>query len=121
MTEYISYFDETGKITGTSYSQSATMQMIKALATVPFVDGNWFGKDVYVLNGAVVDRPINPTTVSGLALESVPVPATVIVNGVSYQTDDSFIEFDFNQPGTYAVKVVAWPYLDKEFSIENPA
>ena len=121
MNEYISYYDETGRITGMSYSQPSTMPMIKECTTDPFVNGNWFGKDVYVLNGEVVDRPENPTTLVGQVLENVPVPATVIINGTNYETNVSRVELGFSQPGTYAVKVVAWPYLDKEFSVENPA
>lgn len=121
MNEYISYYDETGRITGMSYSQSATMPMIKNLTPDPFVEGNWWGKDVYVLNGKVVERPANPTILVGQALENVPVPATVVINGVSYETNESRVELGFNHPGTYAIKVVAWPHLDKEFSVENPA
>ena len=117
----ISFYDERGEFKSSLTGDVAVIELTKELTEDPWVDGDWFGKPFYVLDGDVLPRPENPTTVSGLALENVPIPATVIVNGVSYQTDDSFIEFDFNQPGTYAVKVIAWPYLDKEFSIENPA
>lgn len=117
----ISYYDKDGRITGELSGDAVAINLTKELTTQSWVDGMWFWKPVYVLDGEVVDRPENPATVSGSALENVPVPATIIINGTSYDTNESRVELGFSQPGTYDVKVVAWPYLDKEFTVENPA
>ena len=133
----ISFYNERGQITGelsgnaVEYEKDG-IERIRPIITTPglppfptakrlWVEGAWWGKPVYVVDGEVVSRPENPAVVSDQKLENVPVPATVIVNGTSYETNESTVELGFNQPGTYTVKVVAWPYLDKEFIIENPA
>ena len=117
----ISFYDSTGRITGQSDFPPSIEQMIKELTPDPWVDGAWFGKPVYVLSGEVTPRPVNPVTLSGFTLNNVPVPATVKINDTSYETNESQVELGFNLPGTYKVLVSAWPYLDKEFQIENPA
>lgn len=117
----ISFYNSRGEVTGVVSGDECVLTTTKELSETPWVYGDFFGKPVYVLNGEVVSRPENPATVSGQTLENVPAPATVIVNGTRYETNESRVELGFSQPGTYAVKVVAWPHLDKEFSIENPA
>lgn len=117
----ISFYNERGEIISVLTGDSPVLDLTKELSQDPWVEGEWYGQPVYVLNGEVVPRPENPTIVSGQTLENVPVPATVIINGVRYETNESRVELGFSQPGTYAVRVVAWPYLDKEFTVENPA
>lgn len=117
----ISFYNERGEFTSSLSGDPGVVETTKQLTTDPWIEGEWYGKPFYALNGEAVARPENPTTVSGQALENVPVPATVIINGVSYETNESRVELGFSQPGTYAVKVVAWPHLDKEFNVENPA
>lgn len=117
----ISFYNARGEFTSTLSGDAPVIELTKQMTTDPWVEGEWFGKPFYALNGEAVPRPENPTTVSGQTLENVPVPATVIINGTSYETNVSTVELGFSQPGTYAVKVVAWPHLDKEFSVENPA
>jgi hypothetical protein len=119
--ETISYYLPNGAITGILKADPKSMELNKQVATDPYIDGEWDCQVYYVTNNQATLRPENPTTVSGQILENVPVPATVIVNGTSYETSESRVELGFSQPGTYAVKVVAWPHLDKEFSVENPA
>jgi hypothetical protein len=121
MNQYISFYDSTGKITGMAGVEEAILPMIKEHTQAPFVDGAWLDMPVYVLNGEVVNRPENPTTISGFVLSNVPVPSTIKINSVSYEASESEIELSFNLPGTYAVTVSTWPYLDKEFQVENPA
>jgi hypothetical protein len=117
----ISFYNARGEFTSMLSGDEPVIELTKQMSTDDWVDGEWYGKPFYVLTGEVVPRPENPATVSGQTLENVPVPATVIVNGTSYETNESIVELGFSQPGTYAVKVVAWPYLDKEFQVENPA
>lgn len=115
----ISFYSSRGEITGVVSGDECMLSTTKELSEIPWVEGDFWGKPIYVINGEVTNRPDNPTTVSGQTLENVPVPTTVIINGTSYETNEPEVELGFSQPGTYAVKVVAWPYLDKEFVIEN--
>jgi hypothetical protein len=117
----ISFYNFRGEFTSTLGGDPGFVETTKQLSTDSWVEGDWNTKLFYVLDGMAVPRPENPTTISNEALENVPVPATVIINGVSYETNESRVELGFSQPGTYDVKVVAWPYLDKEFSVENSA
>ena len=126
MTTHISFYDSTGKITGMASSEPAVMEMLKEQSvnipnSQPFVDGEWFGKSVYVANGAVTDRPACPAHLSGNTLNGLPVPCEIKVNDSTYHCDETSATLLFNQPGTYAIKVIAWPYLDGEFEIVNPA
>jgi hypothetical protein len=117
----ISFYNARGEVTGVVSGDLSVITTTKELSENPWVDGDYLNKPVYVLNGEVLNRPDNPATVSGLTLENVPVPTTLIINGTSYEINESTVELEFNQPSTYSVVLKSWPYLDKEFVIENPA
>ena len=74
----------------------------------------------YVSAGDVTARPDCPATLEGSQLTGLPVPSVITINGVAYPCGDETAELEFDQPGSYQVVVSAWPYLDKEFTIENP-
>lgn len=115
------YDPQTGKIDSVISGDEAAVQTTIETLEEPWVEGDWFEKGKYVLNGEVVDQPVNPTTLSWLTLNNVPVPATVWIDSSEYQTNESTVELEFSFPGKHKVKVVAFPYLDAEFEIENPA
>jgi hypothetical protein len=71
----------------------------------------------WVQDGAVVPRPANPATLSGLTLMSLPSPCTVVVEGVNHTCTDATCDLSFSQAGTYTVKVLAWPMLDATFEV----
>ena len=124
MTTHISFYDATGKITGMASAEPAVMEMLKEHSVnisnaQPFVEGDWAGKDVYVVNGTVTDRPACPAMLIENTLNNLPVPCEIKVNDATYQCTESSATLSFNQPGTYAIKIIAWPYLDGEFSIVN--
>jgi len=117
----ISFYNASGKITSELTGDKAVIDLTKELTTDLWVEGAWFNKPFYVVDDEVLPQPENPTVLVNQTLTNVPVPATVIINGISYETNEAQVELGFTQPGTYTVKVIAWPYLDKEFVIENPA
>lgn len=71
----------------------------------------------YVKGGAIVERPVNPTTLVGMTLANVPAPCTVTVEGADHACDDTTVDLSFSHPGTYQVKVSAWPMLDAIFEV----
>lgn len=121
----ITFYDTTGKITGTAYFKDDLADMIKSAegSTHPHVDGNHFAdRDTkYVLDGILADRPANPATLTGLELTALPVPCTISINAATYPCAEDHATLSFGLPGTYKVTVKAFPMLDKEFSIAYPA
>ena len=65
----------------------------------------------YILNGAVTERPASPVSRTGLTLLDVPTGSTLRINGVSYPAEGT-VELDFTYPGTYALRVECFPFLD---------
>lgn len=74
----------------------------------------------YVAAGVVTPRPSNPATLAGMTISNLPIPSVIQINAASYPCTDNFAILTFTQPGTYAVTVKSWPYLDKSFSIVQP-
>ena len=75
----------------------------------------------YVLNGTILERPANPTTITGMKLLNVPNPSTVTIDGASpHQVTDGEVDLSFTQPGTYTVVVSSWPALDATFQVTQP-
>lgn len=75
----------------------------------------------YVQNDKATPRPAQPTALDGTTLRGIPGPSTVYINTEPYPCDDQTVELEFDQPGTYTVRVEVWPYLDKEFTVEVKA
>lgn len=117
----ITFYEPDGSITGTLQGDLVVIDLNKEITQENWIDGLWDCKKYYVLNGEAVLRPENPTTLTGFLLENVPVPSKLFINTAEYTTEESSIELEFDQPGFYKIKLVSWPYLPKEFLIENPA
>lgn len=117
----VSLYDSTGRIHTILTGDAVGIQNTLDNITDGWVEGAWDTRNKYVSNGEVFDRPANPTTQSGLTLSNVPVPSTLQIGNQRYETNEPTVELEFNLPGTYVVKVFSWPYLDKEFTVENPA
>ena len=74
----------------------------------------------YVHNGQILPRPTQLTALTGLTLTNLPTPCQIIIDDTSYDgVDESTVELEFDTEGTHNIKVVAFPYLDKEFTIET--
>lgn len=82
----------------------------------------------YVDGGLIVNRPtmpctINKTTITAdstdtAIISNLPEPCTVTFKGQEYEVTDGTFGFTADLPGTYAVKVEAWPHLDATFTVE---
>ncbi len=75
----------------------------------------------YVLDGAVVPRPVMGAAVKGSTLKGVLAGSTINIEGQEYMADGTDIELEFSLAGEHTAKVSLWPYVDQEFIIENPA
>lgn len=121
MTNVITQYDpDTGEMDAVLSADTPIIESTKA-ANPYWIDGQWDGDTHYVVDGEAVPRPENPTTLDGMTLRNVPVPATLTINETEYQTDSDTVELGFDYPGTYRVIVRAFPYLDKELTIEDTA
>ena len=84
-----------------------------------YVQGIWDGETYYVENGQATPRPSNPATLDGLILSNLPVPCQIYINNTMYECDEATVELELTYSGKYKIRVVAFPYLDGEFEIEN--
>jgi hypothetical protein len=110
--------DSTGKIIVTGTIPPSMIALQKPPAGGSVVEGAGNPATQYVANGAIVARPANPSTLSGMTISNVPHPSTVTIAGANPQTvTDGVVDLSFTQPGTYAVVVSAWPMLDATFSV----
>jgi hypothetical protein len=111
------FADATGRITQCFWMPRwmVDIQTAPAGGSVVISDGHW--ETDFVKEGAVVARPANPTTLEGMMLKNVPAPCMVTVEGVDHACTDTTVELSFSHPGTYTVKVDAWPMLDATFEV----
>lgn len=109
--------DATGKI---SYWGNMPLHMIE-LQPVPdghaLVHGYGEAETHYVLNGALVARPANPATLDGMTIKGLPVPCTITIEGTEHACTDAQCDLEFSHPGSYEVRVVAFPWLDGVFEV----
>lgn len=117
----ISFFNERGEITSTLTSDAVSIAANKEHFPGTWVDGDWRDQQVYVLSGKVKPRPENTARLVGSQLVNVPVPSTIHIDDAEYPCDEPTVDLEFPQPGTYKIRVEAWPHQDKEFTYENPA
>jgi hypothetical protein len=75
------------------------------------------GDSHYVVDGVVTERPANPATLNGMTLANLPVPCTIRINSAEYPCNDTTAELTFDYPATYAIRVMAFPYLDASFEV----
>jgi hypothetical protein len=81
------------------------------------VDSPPSGDTHYVLDGQVVERPQNPTQLSGMTLTAVPVGSAITIAGTDYACDDGTADLHFDQPGSYIVTVKCWPMQVATFQV----
>jgi len=120
MNIYTTFHDASGRITGTLQSDADTAKLNRKL-NPNFVAGKFDPDTHYVKDGVATARQANPAKLTGLSITGLPKPSVVTVEGVDYDVTDGQADLSFDQPGTYTVRVSSWPYLNKEFKVENPA
>lgn len=71
----------------------------------------------YIVGGQARARPANPAARQGQNLYNLPAPCQITINGKVYDCPDTTAALDFTYPGTYHVRVSAFPFLDAEFEL----
>jgi hypothetical protein len=120
--QYVVYETSTGTIRS---SGVAPEEMVAIQANA--------GESTLVITGLVLDTThyvniaANPpvvvplmtitATLTGLDLVGVPMPCTVIIDGISYTVTDGTAELSFGSPGTYTVRVEALHYIPREYEV----
>jgi hypothetical protein len=59
----------------------------------------------YVGDGVLMDKTPGQAVLDGMTIKSLPIPAWVTIEGVTYEVTDGEAELEFTQPGTYAVQI----------------
>lgn len=122
MNKDITIYDvKTGKIKGFISGYYKNIEESIKVFNYTYIDGIYSEHEYYVVGGKPVKRKENPSILTGLNLTKVPVPSKIYINNVEYESNEDKVELSFNHPGTYKIRIESWPYLDKEFTIENPA
>ncbi len=114
------FYDATGHILGVMRGPLESVEATAEVTGSPFVEGEGNPDLQYVRERVLVSRPESPVVLEGLTLSRLPVPCVIRIGDVGYPTEEPVAELEFSQPGTYRVVIEAWPYLNKEFEIENP-
>lgn len=129
-TEYVTvtfYIPETGMIFGTRSGQKASID----LEDLPYIAGSHSDTRDYIdvsgQNPQAKLRPImqvhqGKTTITAhgddlMTLSGLPKPSTVMVGAEAYNVPDGVLEWATLMPGTYRIRIEAWPYLDWESEV----
>jgi hypothetical protein len=113
-TEYNSTTGQIGGVHGGYPDAESVLPQIFMPGMDSIVAGEYDNRTHYILNGEPTERPTQSTTLDGRTLTGLPIPATLHINDETYEVDDGTAELDFILPGTYRLKVVAWPFKDWE-------
>jgi hypothetical protein len=122
---YVVYSKTNGKIRRTLQSTDVDIAANHDMQTEAYIEGSAHVLDDYVVDGEVRPRPqmettLTPTT-DGCTLSNLPAPCILKINCTDYPCETTEEDIVFDQPGTYEIKITAWPYHDKEFTYEYTA
>ncbi|MFT9637293.1 hypothetical protein ACMZ49_08275 [Alcaligenes phenolicus] len=115
----ITFYNENGRITGCLSGPPGVINANKELSAESWVEGKYSGEIYYVFEGAIRERRDMDVVFEDGVLRNLPIPCEVSINDKVYVVGDGNAELVFDQPGVYSLRVSAWPFLDKEFEVEN--
>ncbi|MCY0916238.1 hypothetical protein [Massilia antarctica] len=80
--------------------------------------GDIDGRTHYVRDGHKHVRPESSALLAGRDLTRLPMPCEVVINDKTYPCGEGCATLNFNLPGLYSVRIVAFPFLDALFEIQ---
>jgi hypothetical protein len=105
-------YTPSGEITSVlSCDAAIAPQIIEANTSLPYVQivAPVSPEAYYAPGGVLTARPASTTHLVGDLLKGVPTGATVVIEGQEYTADGTDIVLEFEHPGTYLIKVNAFP------------
>ena len=120
-------YDSNGRIFATGIAQVnipvefAAEKAAEANGAAGYLIGTVDMATMYAVAGVAVPMPENPARLQDGNLVDLPIPCLIRINGEPYYCEDGTAELEFGDSGPFTVIVTAWPYLDKEFLIEDPS
>lgn len=116
------FYDERGEITLNAMMDRNSARVTKELGRYQdYVPGVFDRAKTYFANGEPKVRPALAIERSGSLLRGVPAGALITIEDEQYAADGSDIDLSFAFPGTYIVRIRAFPFQDMEFTVENPS
>lgn len=105
-----------GKLFGVHSAGSWDDILLQAFPDRGLIEGEFDSRTHYIDltdpdNPTPTERPASPVSRTDLTLLDVPTGSTLYINGVSYPAEGT-VELDFTYPGTYALRVECFPYLE---------
>lgn len=113
------YERDSGRIIGSISSSPDQLDLNRRVTEHAVLEGHYESEVYFVSNGKAVRRPELQVTLQGTEFSNIPLPATLSINGKEYVVNESTVSLTFDQPGAYILRLESWPYLPKEFTIEN--
>jgi hypothetical protein len=114
----ISFYEPDGEINAVLEGDESVIELTKQMTASFWIEGFWDGKLYYVVDGTATLRPDCPAVLDGLTLTNLPVPCVLEINGTQYNANQTEVELDLVQ-GLFIIKIIAFPYLDGVFNVEN--
>ena len=111
-------YDKSGRIVQTG-SSPETMADLHKLGPHGYAEGVADLERDYVKDGAIAPRPAGHAELAGKTLIGLPVPCVVHINQTGYSCSEPVAELSFPYPGTYRIRIEAFPYLDALFFLEQ--
>jgi hypothetical protein len=114
------WYDSTGRIRAKCRVDLTTKaNMESADPQSKFVEaGDEDINTVYIKDGEITQRPDNPAVLSGMTISGLPSGSQVQIDTSIYDVTDDHVDLSFDREGVHKVRVISWPYLDKEFDVE---
>lgn len=109
-------FDSLGRILRHGNCVETDMEHQAYLPGQHVMEGTCNDLTDYIKDFKVLKRPECPATLEVNILKNVPVPAIVNIDGTAYDTDVPEVTLDM-PIGKFKIKVIAFPYIEKEFEL----
>lgn len=115
-----SFYDLQGRVVGVMTGPQECVIATSQHNQHSWIEGAANPDTQYVVDGVLTLRPDNPAMLEGHVLRGLPAPCFIKIADSAYACNDTVAELSFEHAGTFQVTVEAWPYLNKEFTVENP-
>jgi hypothetical protein len=114
---YATYSLANGRIlqTGDCHPSEVSAQKMEGEGVIPIFENRPdFIKSHYLKDGAIIERPAMPLSVSGATITGIPAGSVLTIGEQTFEVDDGEADIEGY---TGIVKIKCWPYLDAEVTL----